>query len=126
MSTTVNINFSPQQILTARGLGTDNRAQKFFTNEVFKQCQPYVPRDEGILSTTVNLADNSITYVSPYARYQYYGKVMAGKAPKHATGKSLKYNGAPMRGSHWDKRCWVDRGNEILQGVASITGGTVK
>lgn len=126
MSTTVNIQFSTQQILDSRGLGQDKKAQKTFTNEVFKQSQPYVPWDVGNLAQTVTLEDDSITYTSPYARYQYYGKVMVGKAPKQATNKDIKNNGAPMRGAKWDSRMFADRGTEILQGIANITGGTVK
>lgn len=125
MPTTVNIQFNAQQILDNRGLGQDKKAQKLLTNEIFKQNQPYAPWDNGNLAQTVNLADDSITYTSPYARYQYYGQAMAGKAPKQATGKALNYNGAPMRGSFWDKRMWADRGNEILQGVANAVGGKV-
>lgn len=126
MPTTINIQFDSQQILNNRGLGADKKAQKFFTNEVFKQNQPYTPFDSGTLAATVDLQDDSITYKSPYAKYQYYGKVMIGKAPKEVTDKDLKYNGAPTRGAFWDKKMWGDRGNEILQGVVKITGGTVK
>lgn len=125
MPTTVNIQFNAQQILDSRGLGADNKAQIFFTNEVFKQCQPYTPKDENILATTVTLEDNSITYTSPYASYQYHGKVMAGN-PKEVTEKDLNYQGGPMRGAFWDKRMWADKGTEILQGVTKITGGKVE
>lgn len=118
MPTTVNINFNTQQILNDRGLGIDNKAQKFFTNEVYKISQPYTPFDTGTLSGTVDIQDDSITYKVPYARSQWFGM--------SKNGKSFNYEGAPMRGRQWTNRAFIDRGKEVLQGVAKITGGKVE
>jgi hypothetical protein len=118
MPTTVNIQFNVEQILNNRGLGQDKRAQKFFTNEVYKISQPYTPFDSGTLAGTVELQDDSITYKVPYAHYQWLGISKNGKA--------FKYGGSPMRGRQWCLRAFADRGQEVLQGVANITGGKVK
>jgi hypothetical protein len=118
MPTTVNIQFNAQQILNNRGLGHDKRAQKFFTNEVKKFSDPYTPMDSGMLKSNVSISSDSITYSSPYARYQYYGISKNGKA--------FNYAGAPMRGGKWDKRMWSDRGSEIVKSVADLVGGKVE
>jgi hypothetical protein len=81
----------------------------------------YVPSDEGNLRKNVDLSDpTKIVYNSPYAHYQYEGKLYVmdnGKGAyysptygfwsdkgkkKHATEKSLNHTGG--RGSHWDKK----------------------
>lgn len=126
MPTTVSINFNAQQILDSRGLGTDKKAQQFFCNEVWRMSDPYTPMDQGVLKSNVSLeSDGSgITYNSPYAKYQYYGKVMVGSAPKQPIDKGLTYEGSPMRGSFWEKRMWSDRGNEILKSVKDFIGGS--
>jgi hypothetical protein len=117
MPATVNIQFDIEKILDSRGLGENKKAQKFLTNEVYKVSQPYTPFDSGALAGTVALQDDSITYSVPYAHYQWAGI--------SKNGKSFNYNGSPMRGREWCLRAFADRGNEVLQGVASIVGGKV-
>ena len=51
---------------------------------------------------------------------------MAGRAPKHYTGKPLTYHGAPMRGREWDKRMLADRRDDLVQSVAGYVGGKPK
>jgi len=122
MPTIVSIDFNANQILEARGLGQGQEANEFFTNEFYKLSLPYTPFDTSNLSTNVDMEKDSILYKSPYARVDYYGKVMAGN-PKEVTDKDISYQGAPMRGAYWDKRCWADRGQEILQSVQKFIGG---
>ena len=123
MKITFDVNTA--QILKKRGLGGDNRARIYLASEVKRLCDPYVPMQRGILkNTAVTAADgSSITYIQPYAHYQYYGEAMAGRAPKRYSGKPLHYNGGPMRGPRWDKRMMADKGNELLEGVAKYVGG---
>jgi hypothetical protein len=115
MPTKVTINFNPQQIILARGLGVNGKAQVFFTNEVKKMSDMYTPMDAGVLKSNVTINSDSITYNSPYARYQWYGVSKNGKA--------FNYAGSPMRGKEWTNRMWVDRGKEIVKSVASMVGG---
>lgn len=123
MSTTVKIQLnSTEQILQARNLETGGEAQRLMTNEIFKVADSYVPLDGHILGTTVTLEADSITYNSPYARYQWYGVAMEGN-PRTPTNRPLNYAGAPMRGREWVKRAWIDRGQEITQKIANKVGG---
>lgn len=74
----------------------NNIAQKWLDNEVLKDCSPYVPRLSGALERSgisgTKIGSGLIVYQSPYGRYQYYGKVMVGKAPKQVTDKDLIYS----------------------------------
>lgn len=124
----VKTDIRPVVILRARGLGDSARARVFLANEVARLSDPYVPMQQGILKNTKQIAGNGrmITYLGPYAHYQYVGEVMAGRAPKHYTGKPLKYHGAPMRGPEWDKRMMADRRDDLVQSVANYVGGKPK
>ena len=125
MSTSVKLDFNINEILAKRGLGTDNAAQKFLVNEIWKISDPYTPYDQGILKSNVSIASDgsSLVYNSPYARMLWYGKVMVGTAPKQPSDKDLTFEGAPLRGSFWVNRMWSARGQEIINSLAKLTGG---
>lgn len=111
----VKVDISPAKILRARGLGSDTRACKYLASEVKRLCDPYVPMQQGALKNRATIAadGSQLVYTQPYAHYQYYGEVMAGRAPKHYTGKSLNHHGAPMRGPRWDKRMLADKSRDL-------------
>ncbi len=94
------------RILLRRQMGRDGKARKFFTHEVRRYCDPYVPMQTGILKNTAVEHTDHIEYVQPYARRQYYEN---------------KGNG--LRGKLWDKRMWASRGKEIVGSVADYCGG---
>lgn len=125
MKVTVDVDINTARILKERGLGGDNRAQKYLASEVWRLCDPYVPMQSGTLKNTAVIAldGSSITYVQPYAHYQYAGQVLAGRAPKKPTGASLTYSGGGMRGSHWDKRMMADKSQELTNNLAKFVGG---
>lgn len=109
------VDISPAKILASRGLGGDKSAQKYLASEVKRLSDPYVPMQQGALKNRVTIAGDGsyLVYTQPYAHYQYYGEVMAGRPPKSYTGKALTYHGAPMRGPQWDKRMLADKSKEI-------------
>ena len=115
MSVNVKVDISPPKILKKYGLGGNTDAQKYLASEVARFCDPYVPMQQGLLKNLHTIASDgsTLTYTQPYAHYQYYGEVMAGRAPKHYTGKSINYHGAPMRGPQWDKRMLADKGKDL-------------
>lgn len=119
MSATVKVNINTAKIMRKRGLGGDNGAQKFLASEVKRLCDPYVPMQHGILKANATIAadGSAVIYHQPYAHYQYYGQVMAGRAPKHYTGDKLNYHGAPMRGAQWDKRMMADKSGELTKSL---------
>lgn len=113
--------FSARKTLERRGLGRSNGLQKYLAARVRLRCDPYVPKDRGTLKNTAQIAQNgsSITYAQPYAHYQYVGMAMAGRAPKHYTGKALQHQGAPMRGPRWDQRMMADHREDLEADVAA-------
>lgn len=124
----IKVDIKTAAIMKGRGLGGDNRAQVFLATQVKKFSDPYVPMQRGILKNTAVVASDgsTLTYVQPYAHYQYYGQVMAGRAPKHYTGEALSYSGGGLRGPNWDKRMVIDRGDDLAQSLAKYVGGKAK
>lgn len=120
----IKVDINTAQIMKKRGLGGDHRARKYLASEVKRLCDPYVPMQQGTLKNTAVVADDgsSVTYVQPYAHYQYYGEAMAGRAPKQYTGKPLDYHGAPMRGPNWDKRMMADKSEELVNNLKNYIG----
>lgn len=81
----MTVNIKPVSVIKARlGIEPNGRVQKFFTNTCYKHMDKYVPFRQGDLRKTVDIQTNSITYMMPYARYQYYGKLMVMKNGKGA------------------------------------------
>ena len=113
------VDINAKKILASRGLGSSNKAQKYVASEVVRLSDPYVPMQQGMLKNQRTIASDGsyIVYTQPYAHYQYYGKVMAGRAPKKYTGDDLTYNGAPMRGARWTERMFADKRAEIESNV---------
>ena len=62
-----------------------------------------------------------ITVNGPYARYQYYGKVMVGKPPKQVTDTDLTYDKTkhPSAGPFWDRRLMAAEKDAILRDVGA-------
>ena len=124
----INAHIQPAAILQSRGLGDSTAACRFLANDIARLCDPYVPMQQGTLKNSKQIESDgsSIQYNTPYAHYQYYGEVMAGRAPKHYTGKPIDYHGGPMRGPRWNQRMMADRGNEVIDNLAKFLGGKRK
>lgn len=106
----VSLKLEPQdKILLKRSLNKNGKAQQFFTHEVRRKSDPYVPMRNGPLKNTAVEKPDSITYPQPYARRQYY-----------------EHKGNGLRGSHWTERMWADHGKEIVREVADYVGGKAK
>lgn len=104
------------QIKARLGIDPNGRVQKFFTNTCYKHMDKYVPMDKGNLRTIVDINTNSITYESPYAKYQYYGQREDG------THKVKNYT-TPGTGPYWDKRMVSAEMQDIVKEVQNYIGG---
>ena len=104
-----------------------SRAQKFVDSEVLRHSTPYTPMRSSMLIKSgtlgTKIGSGLVQWIAPYARYQYYGKVMVGPAPKVLTERPLTYNGAPQRGAYWFERMKADKGSTIIAGAKKIAGG---
>ena len=76
----------------------------------------YMLIDSGITHT--NIGSGKVRYVTPYAKYQYYGISKNGHA--------LKYRGGGMRGKQWFERMKADHLRDILSGAAREAGADAK
>lgn len=107
----------PISVIKARlGLQPNGPVQRFFTNTCYKHMDKYVPMDKGDLRTNVLIGWDTITYESPYARYQYYGIRNDG------SHKVRKYT-TPGTGPYWDKRMWSAEKNIVISEVQNYVGG---
>ena len=123
------------QIKADLGINPGGRVQRFFTDTCKKHMDKYVPLgDTGLLRQNVRTTVNTITYESPYAHYQYIGKLYVmdnGKGAyydpdygfwskpgvaKTPTEKNLNYH-TPGTGSYWDERMWSAEKNDVIKEV---------
>ena len=104
-------------IKTRLGINPDGRVQKFFTNTCYKHMDKYVPQgDTGNLRTIVDIQNDSITYESPYAHYQYIGMRDDGT-------HIIKRHTTPGTGPYWDKRMVSAEMQDVVNEVQKYVGG---
>ncbi len=126
-----------------------NKAQEFIDSECMRLMVPYTPRRNGLLEESVKLGtvigSGTLRYLSPYARYLYYGEVYGPNIPifegeqlvgffsppgqkKHPTGREMQYDTSrhPQAGKLWFERMKADHKDDILDGAAKIAGGVAK
>mgnify|MGYP004653022813 CR=1 FL=1 len=132
---------SANQMIEELGLQERGPVQQFFTNEIWRLADEYVPMDSGNLKNDVIVEPDKIIYSSIYAKYQWYANLMVdpqylvGAFPitKHGIingfysrpgvpkimdpeGRKINnFNG--LRGPYWAERMWADRQNEIIASV---------
>ncbi len=115
-----------------------SRAQAYIDQACIRHMDKYTPMLTGTLkrSATVGtkIGSGKIEYASPYARYQYYGKLMVSSVTgspyarqgekKVLTSTDLTYNTAshPLAGPFWFERMKADKGEAIKKGAAAIVG----
>ena len=96
------------QIIHDKGLDPNGKVQMFHTMNINRRIGKYMPHLSGVLETkSKRVMDGThIIIDSPYAKYQYYGKVMVGPPPKKVTDKDLTYTKTfnPLAGPYWDRR----------------------
>jgi len=121
-----------------RGLLPMGNVQKFIDQETIRLMAPYTPYRNGVLEKSATLGtkigSGEINQVSPYARFQYYGKVMvssitgspwASKGEKKIlTDRDLQYDTSkhPLAGKMWFERMKADKKDEILEGARKVAG----
>ena len=115
----VKIN-STNKILKDHGLDQDGRAIRFLRDDADRLMNPYIPMDNGILRRNKSYPSNhEIKYISPYAKYQYYRKLMLAKngsswakkgEKKVLTSRNLKYHTSGT-GPKWDQLNYIKTGD---------------
>ena len=129
----MQIKMKPTSVIKARlGLQAGGKLQKYFTQNCYKHMDKYVPRQNRMLRTNVEIGDDYVTYKSPYAHYQYRGILYVDKktgkgaffnenygfwsrpnTTKVPSNKKLTYH-TPGTGSYWDKRMWSAEKDKVI------------
>lgn len=116
----------------AKWQGKIDNAQKFVDSECIRRMDQYTPMLSGMLIKSATLGTKigkgEIRQIAPYARYQYYGKLMVSSLTGSAwskgekkvlTDKNLNYTKAmhPLAGPFWFERMKRDHLKTILKGA---------
>lgn len=104
------------EIKARLGIQPSGPVQRFFTNTCYKHMDKYVPMDKGDLRTNVLVSYDTITYQSPYARYQYFGVREDGS-------HKVQHYTTPGTGPYWDKRMWSAEKDTVINEVQNYAGG---
>lgn len=127
MKLDVKIKMNPiNRILKDHGLDKDGRVTRFLRDDADRLMNPFVAMDNGMLRRNKTYPkNNEIKYTSPYAKYQYYGKLMLTKngaswaklgEKKVLTSKNLKYHTSGT-GPKWNELMMQRRKNDLIQDV---------
>lgn len=87
----------------------DEKTMLEIHNLLAKMCDPYVPFLNGPLSQTNEVTPESVRYIQPYARYQYYGTEFNHTTDVH-----------PLATAMWDKVMMSEHGDEFRIQVEEI------
>ncbi len=123
----VKVKMNPTaKIIKDHGLDNNGRVTRFLRDDMDRLMNPYIPFDTGMLRRNKKYPNNySIKYSSPYAKYQYYGKLMLTKngsswaklgEKKVSTNKELKYHTSGT-GAKWEKLMLQRRKNDLIKDV---------
>ena len=139
MSTRIKVEMKHvNTILTRIGVNKTGDVQRFATSTINRRITRYMPFRSGALATKLKFikSPTEIEVLGPYARYQYYGKVMVdsetGKGPMDIPGVGLRFrHGAVLTptdrdldydktknqkaGPFWDRSMMVAEGSQIAR-----------
>ena len=106
-------------------------AQEWLDSEVLHDCEPFMPFLTGVLIFTgisgTKVGSGTVSWTAPYARYQYYGKVMIPSpfgGGKILTDRNLQYHGGGKRGAFWFERAKEVHKDRWIRGAAAIAAGS--
>lgn len=122
MHTTVKVEMRPVNVILSRiGVDPDGDVQMQTTRIINQRITRYMPFRTGVLATKLKhiKSPTEIEVLGPYARYQYYGKVMVGPPPKVVTNRDLVYTKTkhPLAGPFWDRRMMQAEGKQIAREI---------
>lgn len=111
------VKMNPTSTIKLRlGINPNGPVQRFATRTCRIHMDKYVPYKTGHLAREVVEEPNAVNYVSPYAKYQYYGIRSDGT-------HEVKHYSTPGTGKYWDKRMWSAEGNEVISEIQNYIGG---
>lgn len=125
-----------EEMKRSHGLGEGGPIQKFIDSECIKLMAPYTPFLGGALEKAAKqgtvIGSGVIVQDTPYARFQYYGKVMTTEdgrvwarlheAKPIVTDRDLVHNKSnhPQAGPRWFERMKAEHAEDILKGAQEV------
>lgn len=88
-----------------------------------RYCDPYVPFLEGVLSQTISITPQGVTYHSPYAHYQYVLHDMNEDLAGTTNRTRLRH---PLATSYWDKAMIQQKGDSFIKEAKAIISRRLK
>lgn len=127
MNTRIKVEMKPiNTIVTRLGVGSTGDVQNQVTHIINHRMTQYMPYLTGVMSTKLKFVKSptEIEVLGPYARFQYYGKLMLGIESHSAWAKKneikketdvpLKYTKTnPLAGPKYDQRMMAAEGEQI-------------
>ena len=106
-------------------------AQQHLVKNVARRITKYVPKRtyssiENAIAQGQEPANGRIVIRGPHIKYLYFGKVMAGRKPKHVTNKDIRYTTTFNRlaGPFWLERLMAAEKDRIIEDERrNILGG---
>lgn len=150
MQIVASIDINADEVLKNHNLEEYGKVQRFIDDECIRLMDDYTPDRNGMLKQSIRLnsviGSGLLTQATPYARYQYYGKLYvdpvylkgAFYSPNYGfwsrpgikkipdpNGRELNYSTAksPKAGKLWFERMKADKKDQILNGAKIIAGG---
>ncbi|RDU21937.1 minor capsid protein [Anaerosacchariphilus polymeriproducens] len=131
------LNIKPVEVIKKNhNMQNNGKVQRYIDSECIRLMAPYTPFKQGVLEKSATagtkIGSGQIKQNAPYARYQYYGKLMVSSVTGSAwasqgeskvlTGKDLIYNTGnhPRAGKKWFERMKTDHRKSILKGAQRI------
>lgn len=127
MSFSIHWNRPPEQIL---GRIFDDATMTFVHTRLHAYCSDYVPMDSGALDQTVDVTPEYVHYKSPYAHFQWEGKVFVDDRgstyakrnhSKHQTSTDLQYSTDkhPLATSHWEVAAMAAHKGDLCEDITN-------
>ena len=131
------------KIIKDHGFDKDGRVVRFLRDTADRFMNPFIPMDNGMLRRNKTYpSNNEIKYTSPYAKYQYYGKMYISPKlkvsgiilkkydrwwspegeTKIATNKKLKYHTSGT-GPKWNELMMQRRKNDLVKDIENFISG---
>lgn len=118
-------NRTPRQIMDRI---FDSEAMTYIHTRLHAFCSPYVPMDSGAMDQTVEITPECVHYKSPYAHFQWNGKVFVDSRgspwarrseSKHETDRNLQYSRDkhPLATAHWERAMLAAKGGEFCKDI---------
>lgn len=134
MIITARLSMDPVEMIKVNhGIGEFGPIQTYIDSECVRLMRPFTPHKSGVLGSAVSgIGSGMLIQATPYARFQYYGKLMVSPTTgspwakkgerKVLTSIDLKYStiAHPLAGKKWFEEMKKVHKDNILRGAQAM------